>query len=63
MGNDVHTYDAPGSIVCRALHSKHIDEGGSVLRSKHAAPRTKEPYNPSIGMGSGQLTSGFHVKR
>ena len=33
MGDDVDTYDVPGSIVCQALHSKHIDEGGSALRS------------------------------
>ena len=33
MGDDVHTYDVPGSIVCQALHSKHIDEGGGALRS------------------------------
>lgn len=43
MGNDVHTCDPAGSIVCRALHLKHINEGGSALRSKHAVPRTKEP--------------------
>lgn len=40
--NDVHTCDPVGSIVCRALHSKHISDGGSALRSKHAVPRTKE---------------------
>lgn len=43
MGNDVHTCDPVGSIVCRTLHLKHINEGGSALRSKHAVPRTKEP--------------------
>ena len=41
---NVHTFLwRAGSIVCRALHLKHINEGGSALRSKHAVPQTKEP--------------------
>jgi len=43
MGNDVHTYDAPGSIVCRALHAKRMNGRRSAMRSNYAAPRTKEP--------------------
>jgi len=53
MGNDVHTCDPAGSIVCRALHLKHINEGGSALRSKHAVPRTKEPSTPSSAREAG----------
>ena len=29
----IHACGAAGSVVRRALHSKHIDEGGSTLRS------------------------------
>ena len=43
MCNDVHTYDAPGSIVCRALHAKRMNGHRSAMRSNYAAPRTKEP--------------------
>jgi len=42
-----------GSIVCRTLHLKHINEGGSALRSKHAVPRTKEPSTPSSAREAG----------
>lgn len=42
LRDDVHTCDPLGSIVYRALHSKHINEGGGALLSKHAAPQAKD---------------------
>lgn len=42
LRDDVHTCDLLGSIVYRALRSKHINEGGGALLSKHAAPQAKD---------------------
>jgi len=42
LRDDVHTCDLLGGIVYRALRSKHINEGGGALLSKHAAPQAKD---------------------